>query len=128
LEILQIVGLGLLVAVLAVLLREERPEIAPFLALGFGIMIFIVILGKMGAIIMVFRDLTRRAHIDELYLTTLLKILGIAYVTEFGAQICRDAGEGTIANKIEVAGKVLILILALPIFAAILEVIVRLLP
>ncbi len=127
-EILQIVGLGLLVAVLAVLLREERPEIAPFLALGFGIMIFIVILGKMGAIIMVFRDLTRRAHIDELYLTTLLKILGIAYVTEFGAQICRDAGEGTIANKIEVAGKVLILILALPIFAAILEVIVRLLP
>jgi stage III sporulation protein AD len=128
LEILQVVGLGLVVAVLAVLLREERPEIALLLALGFGIMIFIMILGKMGAVITVFRDLTRRAQIDELYLTTLLKILGIAYIAEFGAQICRDAGEGTIASKIEVAGKVLILILALPIFAAILEVIVRLLP
>ncbi|MDH7576215.1 MAG: stage III sporulation protein AD [Bacillota bacterium] len=127
-EILQVVGLGLVVAVLAVLLREERPEIALLLALGFGIMIFIMILGKMGAVITVFRDLTRRAQIDELYLTTLLKILGIAYIAEFGAQICRDAGEGTIASKIEVAGKVLILILALPIFAAILEVIVRLLP
>ncbi|NPV28529.1 MAG: stage III sporulation protein AD [Firmicutes bacterium] len=127
-EILQVIGLGLVVAVLAVLLREERPETALLLVLGFGISIFIVVLGKMGEIIAVFRDLTRRAHIDELYLTTLLKILGIAYVTEFGAQICRDAGEGTIANKIELAGKILILILALPIFVAILEVIVRLLP
>lgn len=127
-EILYIVGFALVVAVFAVLLREERPEMALLLALGFGILVFILVLGKMGAIITLFRDLARAARIDELYLTTLLKILGIAYIAEFGAQICRDAGEGTIASKIEMAGKVLILVLALPIFAAIMEVIVRLLP
>lgn len=127
-EIMWIVGVGLLVAVFAVLLRQERPEMALPLVLGFGIMVFIVVMGKMDAIITVFRDITRRAQIDELYLTTLLKILGIAYITEFGAQICRDAGEGAVASKIELAGKVLILVLALPIFAALLEVIVRLLP
>lgn len=127
-EILYVVGFALVVAVFAVLLREERPEMALLLALTFGVLVFILVLGKLGAIITLFRDLTRTARVDELYLTTLLKILGIAYIAEFGAQICRDAGEGTIASKIEMAGKVLILVLALPIFAAILEVILRLLP
>jgi stage III sporulation protein AD len=128
LEILQVVALGLVVAVFAVLLRRDRPELALVLALGFGVIIFILVLGKLGAIITVFQDVTQRAQVDELYLVTLLKILGIAYIAEFGAQVCRDSGEGTVASKIELAGKVLILIMALPIFAAILEVIVRLLP
>lgn len=127
-EILYVVGFALVVAVFAVLLREERPEMALLLVLGFGVLIFILVLGKMGAVIGLFRDLSRLAGVDELYLTTLLKILGIAYIAEFGAQICRDAGEGTIASKIEMVGKILILVLALPIFAAIMEVIVRLLP
>jgi stage III sporulation protein AD len=128
LEILQVVALGLIVAVFAVLLRRERPEMAMILALGFGVIVFLMVLNKLGAIITVFEDVTRRAQVDELYLTTLLKILGIAYIAEFGAQVCRDSGEGTVANKIELAGKVLIMILALPIFAAILEAIMRLLP
>lgn len=127
-EILYVVGFALVVVVFAVLLRDERPEMALLLALAFGVLVFIFVLGKLGAIITLFRDLTRTARVDELYLTTLLKILGIAYIAEFGAQICRDAGEGTIASKVEMAGKVLILVLALPIFAAILEVILRLLP
>jgi stage III sporulation protein AD len=115
-EILNIVGIALVVTVFAVLLREVRPEMALLLALGFGVLIFILVLSKMGAIINLFRDLTHKAQVDELYLLTLLKILGIAYIAEFGAQICRDAGEGTIASKIELAGKILILLLALPIF------------
>ncbi|MGD0152164.1 MAG: stage III sporulation protein AD [Thermacetogeniaceae bacterium] len=127
-EILQVVALGLVVAVFAVLLRRERPEMAMLLALGFGVIVFLMVLNKLGAIITVFQDVTRRAQVDELYLATLLKILGIAYIAEFGAQVCRDSGEGMVANKIELAGKVLIMILALPIFAAILEVIIRLLP
>ena len=98
------------------------------LALGFGVIVFLMVLNKLGTIITVFQDVTQRAQVDELYLATLLKILGIAYIAEFGAQVCRDSGEGTVANKIELAGKVLIMILALPIFAAILEAIMRLLP
>jgi stage III sporulation protein AD len=127
-EILNIVGFALVVTVFAVLLREGRPEMALLLALGFGVLIFILVLSKMGTIINLFRDLAHKAQVDELYLVTLLKILGIAYIAEFGAQICRDAGEGTIASKIELAGKILILLLALPIFTAVLQVVVRLLP
>jgi stage III sporulation protein AD len=128
LEILQVVALGLVVAVFTVLLRRERPEMALILALSFGVIVFLMVLNKLGAIITVFEDVTRSAQVDELYLATLLKILGIAYIAEFGAQVCRDSGEGTVANKIELAGKVLIMILALPIFVAILEAIMRLLP
>lgn len=127
-EIIQVVALGLVVAVFAVLLRQERPEMALMLAFGFGVVIFLMVFAKLGAIVAVFQDVTRRAQVDELYLVTLLKILGIAYIAEFGAQVCRDSGEGTVASKIELAGKVLIMIMALPILAAILEVIVRLLP
>ncbi len=127
-EILQVVALGLVVAVFTVLLRRERPEMALILALSFGVIVFLMVLNKLGAIITVFEDVTRSAQVDELYLATLLKILGIAYIAEFGAQVCRDSGEGTVANKIELAGKVLIMILALPIFVAILEAIMRLLP
>jgi len=75
---MNIVGLALVVAVFAVLLREGRPEMALLLALGFGVFVFIIVLGKMGSIIDLFRELTRRAQVDELYLTTLLKIVGIA--------------------------------------------------
>lgn len=127
-EILQVVGLGLVITILALIIRTQKPEIALFLGLVFGIIIFWLILDKLGEILTVFRHLADDAKIDDLYITSLLKILGIAYITEFGAQICRDAGEGTIASKIELAGKVLILWLALPILVGILEAITRLLP
>jgi len=127
-EVLQVVGIGLVITVLAVLIRGQRPEFAVLLALGFGILVFLLILDKVGVVIGVFRDLSRKAQIEDFYLTTLLKVLGIAYVAEFGAQICRDAGEGAIASKIELAGKVLIVLLALPILTGILEAVVRLLP
>jgi stage III sporulation protein AD len=61
-------------------------------------------------------------------LTTVLKIMGIAYIAEFGAQVCRDAGEGSTATKIEFAAKILVMVLALPIIVAILESVLRLLP
>ena len=98
-EILQVVALGLVVAVFTVLLRRERPEMALILALSFGVIVFLMVLNKLGAIITVFEDVTRSAQVDELYLATLLKILGIAYIAEFGAQVCRDSGEGTVANR-----------------------------
>ncbi len=127
-EFLQVVGLGLVVAVLAVLVRGVRPEFGLLLALGFGVLVFLFVLDKLGLVVGLFRDLARRAAVDEAYLATLLKILGVAYIAEFGAQVCRDAGEGTIASKIELAGKILIVLLALPIFAGLLEAVVRLLP
>lgn len=120
-EILQYVGFGLVTAVLAVLIRKHRPELALLLSTAAGALLFILVLGKVGAVIDVLRDLAVRANINLLYLGVVLKIVGIAYIGDFGAQLCRDAGEGALAAKIEFAAKVLILVLAVPIILAVVE-------
>ncbi len=73
-------------------------------------------------------ELADNANINLVYVQTILKIIGIAYIAEFGAQIAKDAGQGAIASKIELAGKVLIMIMAIPIISVIIETVIGLLP
>lgn len=72
--------------------------------------------------------LATNANLNMVYVETILKIIGIAYIAEFGAQITRDAGQGSIASKIELAGKILILVMAIPILTVLIETIIELLP
>jgi len=127
-EILQIVGLGLIATVLIVVIKQQRPEIVIQLSIAAGVVIFLLILGKISSAISILEELSRRADVDRFYLATILKIVGIAYIGEFGAQICRDAGEGAVAAKVEFAAKILVIVLSLPIIVALLESIIRLLP
>lgn len=127
-EIFQVVGIGLTGAVLAVYVKESNREIAVLISLTTGLVLFIYALSKVGAVISVLSELAARANINMFYLTIVLKIMGIAYIAEFGAQICRDAGEGSTATKIEFAAKILVMVLALPIIMALMESVLRLLP
>ncbi len=68
------------------------------------------------------------ANVNMMYVETILKIIGIAYIAEFGSQITKDAGQGAIASKIEMAGKILILIMAIPILTVIIETVISLIP
>ncbi|HWR45203.1 stage III sporulation protein AD [Sporomusa sp.] len=127
-EIIQIIGLGFVVTLLILIIKQQRPELAVQLGLTLSTIIFLMVLGKLNVVLDLFRDLSEKANISQMYLNTILKIIGIAYVTEFGAQVCRDAGEGAVAGKIEFAGKILIMVMAVPIIALVLETIVRLIP
>ena len=127
-EIWQIVGLALIVTVFCVVLKQIRPEIALQLSILAGASIFILILSKIKVIIDLLQTLADQANISSYYLLIVLKIVGVAYLAEFGAQICRDAGEGALANKIELAAKVGVIVLAIPIIVAITESLVRLVP
>lgn len=127
-DMIQIVGLGFIVTLLILVIRKERPELAVQLSLALAAMIFLLILAKIQAVLILFRDLAEKAEVGSVYLATLLKIIGIAYVTEFGAQICRDAGEGAVASKIEFAGKIFVMVMAVPIIALVLDTIVKLIP
>jgi stage III sporulation protein AD len=124
-DIMQIVGLGLVAVVLAVVLRHNRPEMALFLSITVGIIIFLMVLCKIGSVMDVIKELSSRANLSMVYLGTILKIVGIAYIADFGAQICRDAGEGAVAAKIEFAAKILVLVLAVPIVVAVLNSLLR---
>lgn len=127
-EIIQIVGLGFVVTLLILIIKREKPEIAVQLSLALAVIIFLMILAKVTIVLNLFRDMAEKANISQMYLNTILKVIGIAYITEFGAQVCRDAGEGAVAGKIEFAGKVMVMVMAIPIIALVMDTIVRLLP
>lgn len=127
-EIWQIVGLALIVTVFGAVLKQIRPEIALQLSILAGATIFILILSKVRVIVDLLQNLADQANISSYYLLIILKIVGVAYLAEFGAQICRDAGESALATKIELAAKVGVIILAIPIIVAITESLVRLVP
>ena len=127
-EIWQIVGLALIVTVISVVLKQIRPEIALQLTILAGASIFILVMSKIKVIVDLFQNLADQANISSYYLLIVLKIVGVAYLAEFGAQICRDAGEGSLASKIELAAKVGVIVLAIPIIVAITESLVRLVP
>ena len=127
-EMIQIVGLGLIAAILSLVLREQKPLFSFLLALFTGIIIFLFIVGKISAVVDVLQDIAGKSNINMIFLQTILKIIGIAYIAEFGAQVVRDAGEESIAAKIELAGKILIMFMAIPIISVIIETVMRLLP
>ncbi len=127
-ELVQIIALCLLSVVLLVLLRKERPELAVLLSLAAGTMVFLLILTRIVAVIQFITELSLRAGINTVYLAAVLRVIGIAYITEFGAQVCRDANESAIASKVELAGKVLIVLVAVPVIRAVLELLMELIP
>jgi stage III sporulation protein AD len=128
LEIAQIVVFALIAAFMAVILREHKPIFSMMIATVAGVAIFLRLVHYLDMVLQVLTDMTLQANISLIYLSILLKIIGIAYIAEFGAQVCRDAGEKTIGGNVEFAGKLLILVMALPLLTAVLETILRFIP
>jgi stage III sporulation protein AD len=127
-DILQIVCVGIIAVVLSSTIKKQRPELALQLGIATGLLIFIVVIIKLSAVIDFLQTFSKKANIDSTYINILLKIVGIAYIAEFGAEVCKDAGESSIASKIELAGKVTIVILAVPIISSLLDLVIRLMP
>ncbi|MBM0067666.1 stage III sporulation protein AD [Alkalicoccobacillus gibsonii] len=127
-DIIQIVGIGLIATFLALVVREQKPIFAFLITLFAGVMIFLFVVDELVKIIHLLEGIAKDANVHIMYLQTILKIIGIAYIAEFGAQIAKDAGQASMASKIELAGKILILVLAIPIIKAVIEMILSLLP
>jgi len=82
----------------------------------------------MATILDVMKEVSHRAAINNMFFSTMLKILGVAYLGEFAVAICQDAGEQAVARKVEFAAKMIIAVLALPIMVAILESLMEIMP
>jgi stage III sporulation protein AD len=126
-EIVKIVGIGLMAGMLIVLIRQKRPELALGLSIATSIMIFLMMMLKVFQVVDFLQVLGARAKVDSTHISTVLKIIGIAYVTDFGSQVLVDAGEKAVASKVEMAGKVIIILLTVPVMLAILDTVLRLL-
>ncbi|MBD8070407.1 stage III sporulation protein AD [Bacillus sp. PS06] len=127
-EIIQIVGLGLVATFLALIIKEQKPTFAFMLVVFVGCVIFLFLVDQISDIIRMLEKIAINANVNMVYVETILKIIGIAYIAEFGAQITKDAGQGAIASKIELGGKILILAMAIPILTVIIETVINLIP
>ena len=121
-DIFKIVGFALTAVVLIVILKEQRKEIAVVLMIFSSIAIIFFAIDQMAKIIDLLENLADKSGIQKDYLKIILKITGIAYVVEFGKNICKDAGQTAIATKIEMAGKIIIVSLSIPILTSLVSV------
>ncbi|MFC0522654.1 stage III sporulation protein AD [Pontibacillus salicampi] len=127
-EIFQIVSFALVASLIVVVLKDQKASVAFFVILFTGIVIFLVLIQQIAQVFSLLEYIAQKANVNGMYVETILKIIGIAYIAEFGAQITRDAGLGSVASKIELAGKVFILVLAVPILTAVIETILGFIP
>ncbi|WP_191969118.1 stage III sporulation protein AD [Bacillus sp. FJAT-29937] len=127
-EILQIVGVALVATFLALIVKEQKPNFAFLLIVFVGCAIFLFLVDQIYAIIHMIERIAINAKVNMIYIETILKIIGIAYIAEFAAQITKDAGQGAIASKIELGGKILILAMAIPILTVMIETIIQMIP
>jgi stage III sporulation protein AD len=120
-----ILGVALIVTVLLIIVRKERPEIAVLLSVAAAGLILTALLKNINQVLLVFNNLALKTQLNLSYLKLIIKIVGLAYLAGFGAQICKDAGEGSMASKIELAGKIFILTLGIPIMVGLLELVLK---
>ncbi len=116
-EIFKIVAAATAGTVLAVTLKKESPQLSMAVSIITGIVIFLQLLGYFSDIITQLYNMTALSGIETEYISIILKVTGIAYITQIGSEICKDAGESAIGTKIEIAGKVLIAAACLPLIS-----------
>ncbi|MCM0650376.1 stage III sporulation protein AD [Clostridium swellfunianum] len=125
-EIVKIVAFAFIALSIVFLLHNSgKSVLAVQVSTVVGMLIFLFMISKITAVLQLLQQLALKANIDFVYLNTIFKILGIAYLATFCAEICRDAGEGSIAKHVEFAGKILILVLSIPILMAVLQSILK---
>lgn len=127
-DIFKIVAFGTVAAILAIMIKRDNISFALMISIVASVIIFLMILPKLSVILEMLNKISLSVGSGSQYVGTIIKIIGIAYAAEFGAQICNDAGESSIASKIELAGKVLIMGVSAPIVFTLLEQVVNIMP
>ena len=120
---LQIGIMGVAGTLLALQFKSGKAEYGIYISIALSIVVFVGILGHLGTLVEMMQRIGGYINIDSVYINTLLKMLGITYVSEFSSSICKDAGYQTIAGQIEIFGKLAIFVLSMPILLALLDTI-----
>lgn len=114
-DIIKILGIGMAAAMLAVLVKGYKPELAMPISLAAAVLIFVMAVPYLRSTIAMFQDISAQLGVDSRFIEIIIKIIGVAYLAQFGAELCKDAGEGAIASKVELAGKLIIMTMSMPI-------------
>ena len=127
-EIIKIIGIALIALVIIIMLKQYRPEYAIFISILTGILILFLVMDRLTGIINLIQSIEDKFSINTQFIALLIKITGIAFLSEFAVSICKDSGEAAIASKIEIGSKIIIISMSMPIISSLLEIILKILP
>ena len=127
-EVIKIVGIGLIALILIIIIKQYRPEFAIYISIISGIIIFFCAIDKLTNIIDLLKQICNQSGVNNKYLDILIKMTGIAFLAEFAISICKDAGESSLANKVELGSKAIVISMSIPIIHNLLEIILNLMP
>ncbi|MCL2358109.1 MAG: stage III sporulation protein AD [Defluviitaleaceae bacterium] len=127
-SIFQVVIIGIIGVMLAVLMKNYNAALAVLISLATGVIIFLAILPALAEAVGFVHHLGGMADGLGTYVSLALRVIGVAYIVEIGASVAADAGESAIAAKIDLAGRIIILVMAMPVLVDIVRVVTGLLP
>lgn len=127
-DIIKIIGIAFIAVIIIVILKQYRPEFAIYASIIAGVLILGLASNTLSGIIDMIKSISNKTNINSDFLVILIKITGIAILTEFAVSICKDAGESAIASKVDVGGKIIIISMSIPIINALIDTVVKVLP
>ena len=126
-EIIKIIGIALIALIIIIMLKQYRPEYAIFISILTGVLILFLVMDRLTGIINLVESIQDKFSINTQFIALLIKITGIAFLSEFAVSICKDSGEAAIASKIELGSKIIIISMSIPIISSLLEIILKIL-
>lgn len=127
-EVIRIIGIALIGLIIIIILKQYKPEFSIYISLLVGVLILLLVTDQLTGIINLLQSIANKASINSEFLSLLIKMTGIAFLSEFAVSICKDSGEGAIASKIEIGTKIIIISMSIPIISSLLEIILKVLP
>lgn len=127
-DIIKIIGIAFIALIIIIILKQYKPEFVIYVSMLTGVIILFLSIDKLSGIINLLENIANKTPVNGQFLGILIKITGIAFLTEFAVSICKDSGETAIANKVDLGGKVIIIAISIPIISSLLETIVKILP
>lgn len=125
-DIAKIVAIAFIAVIIIGIIKQQRPEFTTYASIIAGTIILYFVFDELTPIISMLQNLSNKMGVTSKFFGILLKITGISYLTEFGANICKDSGETAIASKVELAGKVLIIGISIPILTTLMDTLIKL--
>ncbi len=126
-DLFKIIGLGILISIVVVITKQIKPELGVAVMLAGSTLMLIYILNSFTGVISSFNQIVNQTGINQELFSIIIKIIGVGYLIEFAADICRDSGNSAIAEKVILGGKVIIFMLAMPIITSLFNIILELL-
>lgn len=121
-ELFSIIGLAIVSTAITILIKQYKPEFAMIVSIACCIVLFAMIIVGLIPAFQSMTNLMQRASINSEYTKAIIKTLGVCYITQLASDSCRDAGQSAIASKVELCGKVFIVIISLPLFENLVDI------